>query len=67
MKPDALIQLEGMEILAEKLGPVDAERFVALLNKERFDYTEWQKVYFKDFTVDEFLTKARQYSDKSNK
>ena len=30
---------EGMNVLLENLGAVDAERFIALMNKEPFDYT----------------------------
>ena len=36
----------GMECLLEKMGVVDAERFVFLIKTENFDYTEWQKDYF---------------------
>ena len=32
-----------MEVLFEKLGVVGAERFIALILKEPFDYTEWRK------------------------
>ena len=32
---------------------------------ERIDYTEWQREYFSNQTLDEFLHKAREY-DKRN-
>ncbi len=42
MKTDTIIKVEGMEALIAKLGHVDAERFVMLMNKEPFDYTKWR-------------------------
>ena len=42
MKNDALLKQEGLNILKEKLGLVDMERFIVLLNREKFDYTKLQ-------------------------
>ena len=61
MKTDTLIRNEGMEALAEKLGLVDAERFIVLINKEPFDYTVWQRDLFKGMTVEEISKKAMEY------
>jgi hypothetical protein len=33
----------GMKILIEQLGHIEAERFVSILLREPFDYTEWRK------------------------
>ncbi len=43
-KTDTIIKTEGMEALISRLGHVDAERFIVLLSKEPFDYTEWRKI-----------------------
>ena len=43
MKTDIAIRQEGMTALINTLGYVDAERFVALVNRETFDYTQWRK------------------------
>ena len=43
MKTDTVIRREGMNALLEKLGHVDAERFIALVIREPFDYTEWRR------------------------
>ncbi|MDR2446870.1 MAG: hypothetical protein LBD58_06215 [Treponema sp.] len=32
-----------MKILIEQLGNIEAERFVSILLREPFDYTEWRK------------------------
>lgn len=43
----------GMAILMEKMGVVEAERFVFLVKTEGFDYTEWQREYFGHKTKEE--------------
>lgn len=36
----------GLACLVEKLGIVNAERFIAMIKRESFDYTTWQREYF---------------------
>lgn len=48
MKSDKLIRNEGMEALIAKLGYVDAERFIMLVGREPFDYTEWRQEHLQD-------------------
>ena len=43
MLTDTTLRNEGMRVLAENLGWVEAERFIALMLREPFDYTEWQR------------------------
>ena len=43
MRTDSIIRTEGMNILFEKLGKVDAERFISLIIREPFDYTTWRE------------------------
>ncbi len=43
MKNDTLIRIEGMEVLMKKLGLVEAERFITLIQREPFDYTRWRR------------------------
>ena len=61
MHNETLLKREGMKILTEKLGPVEAERFIVLMNREPFDYTKWQRDLFGDMPLDEFLEKANSY------
>ena len=51
MKGDTVIRQEGINLLIEKLGIVDAERFFSLIIREPFDYTKWRKNLFEDSTV----------------
>jgi hypothetical protein len=56
---------EGMDHLLEKLGTLETEIFISTLLKDPFDYTEWQRQYFADISMDEFLKKAIRY-DQAN-
>lgn len=42
MRTDSVVRVEGMRILLDNLGRVDAERFVSLMIREPFDYTVWR-------------------------
>jgi len=46
--------------LIESFGHVETERFISLIIKEHFDYTEWQKNLFEDMTIEELSEKAMQ-------
>jgi len=37
---DTEIKLKGLQVLTELLGEVEAERFIALIQREPFDYTK---------------------------
>ena len=37
MQPDTIIRNEGVKILIEHLGLLEAERFIMLMKKEPFD------------------------------
>ncbi|KUG05093.1 hypothetical protein ASZ90_017476 [hydrocarbon metagenome] len=58
MRSDTVIKQEGMKILLEKLGKVDAERFISLIIREPFDYTKWQKNLFDKLNVAELSKRA---------
>ena len=63
MRSDTLIRHDGMLALRERLGLVDAEKFIALVRREPFDYTEWQQTLWQDKSVDELFTLAMQQSE----
>jgi len=63
MRTDTVLRCDGMKALAEQLGIVEAERFVALIQREPFDYTQWRQSLFEDVPLDVFLENARQYSE----
>jgi len=61
MKTDTVIQTEGTQILMDHLGLVDAERFIMLIKRDSFDYTEWQKDLFEGMSVEELNRRAVEY------
>ena len=64
MLTDTEIKEKGFKILIEKLGDVDAEKFIRLIIKEPFDYTQWQSKLWKEETVEQLSEKATQYRSK---
>ena len=46
MVSDIEIMNKGIRCLLEKLGVVETERFIAVINKEKFDYTKWHRDRF---------------------
>ena len=52
----------GMKCLKEKLGVIEAERFISVIIREQFDYTKWQAEYFDKMTDEEFNTAATEYA-----
>lgn len=63
MRSNAVLKDEGMRVLAEQLGLVEAERFIALVRRETFDYTQWRQGLYKDVPLDTFLRDAQRYRD----
>jgi len=61
MSTDAVIRTEGMNALIERLGMVEAERFVMLIRKDSFDYTKWRENLFDDLSLEELSQKAKEY------
>ena len=61
MRSDALIKSDGMRVLAENLGIVEAERFITLMLRESFDYTEWQRNLYGNMNVNELYDKITKF------
>ena len=55
----------GMDCLIRNMGVVDAEYFIAAVQRERFDYTKWQREYFDGMDLRTFVNKAAKYSMKN--
>ena len=67
MRSDTIIKHEGYEAIFNKLDMVEAERFIALIRREKFDYTEWRKVLFEDLSVEELSKQAMDHWNKNHK
>ena len=58
MYAEIALRNEGMKVLINSLGPVEAERFISLIIREPFDYTEWQRELFNEMSVRELSSLA---------
>lgn len=56
-----------MKCLIEHFGNVDAERFVSLIIKERFDYTKWEETLYEDMSIEELSQMAMDYRKNKEK
>jgi len=43
MITDTEIRVKGVQLLAKYLGDIEMERFIALIQREPFDYTSWKQ------------------------
>jgi len=57
---DTVLRNTGMKILKDALGKMEAERFITLINREPFDYTEWRQDLCRGMTVKEISRLAMQ-------
>lgn len=62
MRTETEIRVAGLQTLVANLGLVEAERFIALLSREPFNYTEWRKTGLPDMDLRELSKAANQYS-----
>lgn len=56
------IMNKGMECLRNNLGVIDAETFISLIIREKFDYTRWQREYLDKMASGEFHEEAVKYA-----
>ncbi len=62
MSPNTVeIMNRGMECLLERMGVVEAEKFISIIIREKFDYTKWQQEHFDRMTPEQIDAEARQY------
>jgi hypothetical protein len=57
---DTEIRMKGMQVLVNALGEVHAEKFITLILREPFNYTEWQRNLWNDKSVEELSRMAMQ-------
>ena len=62
MKSDNQIRHEGFKTLFSNMDIVDAERFIAIINRERFDYTKWREGLFEDMSVEQIIEQGRRFA-----
>jgi hypothetical protein len=58
MKTDTEIRIEGTEALIRTMGELAAERYIALIQRESFDYTKWQKKLWSEKSIEQISEEA---------
>ncbi len=64
---DDAMYAEGFTVLEERLGPVQALRFLALISRQPFDYQHWRQQHFGGLSLAEILTHAQAASTRSQR
>ena len=59
--------MKGMQALISALGLVEAERFLAAVSRDKFDYTEWRRTGLPDISIEEISTAANKLADSLNR
>ena len=60
MRTEAEIRTTGMQSLISSLGLVEAERFIAALSRDKFDYTQWRRTGLPDTDIETLAEQANQ-------
>jgi len=63
MITDTEVKIKGVRALTEMLGKVGAERFIALIQREPLDYTNWQRTLWEGQSVEEISRNAMKISE----
>ena len=58
MITDTEIKATGFRALVAALGDVQAEKFIALIQREPFNYTQWQRALWPDKSIEEISEAA---------
>jgi hypothetical protein len=61
MRTDTEISHDGFSILFRHMDIVEAERFLTLVQREKFDYTQWRKNLLEELTLEEISARAMAY------
>ena len=64
MLTDTEIRVKGVELLAQYLGDIEMERFIALIQREPFDYTQWRQDIDRDDSIEDISRKAMELRGK---
>ena len=65
MITDTEIRVKGIQILAQYLGDIEMERFIALIQREPFDYTQWRQDIDADESIEDISRKAMERRSKT--
>ncbi len=67
MKTDTEIKIEGTNALIDALGEIQAERYITLITREKFDYTKWHRELWTDRSIQSISKSAMKQRKKTEK
>ena len=53
---------QGMKVLCDFFGIVNAEIFISLVKNDKCDYTEWRRDYYDKMAPDEYFSDVREFA-----
>ena len=62
MRTDNVVRVEAMQALINALGALDTERFICMMKRDTFDYTEWQRNLWDGMSIEEIHEQASEYT-----
>jgi hypothetical protein len=66
MRTDNIVRVDAINVLLANLGEVDTERFISMIKRDTFDYTEWQRNLFKGQSIEEIHAMATEHEKNQN-
>ena len=66
MRTDTILRVEAMDALMAALGAIDAERFISMVKRDTFDYTEWQRKLWEGKSIEEIHAMATEYEGRES-
>jgi len=66
MRTDNIVRTDAINVLLTNLGEIDTERFISMIKRETFDYTEWRRELFKNKSIEEIHDMATAYEKNQN-
>lgn len=61
MITDTEIRTTGFRALVAALGDVQAEKYIALIQREPFDYTRWQRALWPERSIEDISRAAMKH------
>jgi len=57
---DTEIKIKGYEILSSQLGLIEMEKFISMIQLDKFDYTKWRTNLFQNLSGEEISRLAME-------
>ncbi len=61
---DSEIKIKGYEILSSQIGLIETEKFISLVQLDKFDYTQWRSGLFPQKNGEEISKMAMELREK---